>query len=42
LNEKAKGIIKATRKVEGLVKFWEVEPQMHLLTDREPNEAYLT
>ena len=42
LNEKAKGTIKATRKVENLVKFWEVEPQMHLLADREPNEAYLT
>jgi hypothetical protein len=42
LNEKAKGIIKATRKVEELVRLWEVEPQMHLLTDKEPNEAYLT
>ncbi|MEX2232908.1 MAG: putative collagen-binding domain-containing protein [Cyclobacteriaceae bacterium] len=42
LNEKARGIIKATRKVEDLVRFWEVEPHMHLLTDREPNEAYLT
>jgi hypothetical protein len=42
LNEKAKGIIKATRKVEELVRFWEVEPQMHLLTDKDPNEAYLT
>ena len=42
LNDKAKGIIKATRKAEELVKFWEVGPQMDLLTDREPNEAYLT
>lgn len=42
LNEKAKGTIRATRKVESMVKLWEVEPQMHLLIDREPNEAYLT
>src|SRR5690606_13088938 len=42
LNEKSKGTIKATRKAETLVKFWEVEPHMQLLSDREPNEAYLT
>ena len=30
------------RKIETLVKFWEVEPHMELLTDREDNEAYLT
>ena len=42
LNEKARSVIKATRKVEELAKFWEVEPHMSLLSDREANEAYLT
>ncbi len=41
LNDKAKGVIKASRKVEELVKFWEVEPNMGLLSDREENEAYI-
>jgi hypothetical protein len=41
LNEKAVASIKAVRKVESLVKLWEVEPGMNLLTEREENEAYL-
>lgn len=32
----------ATRKAEELVKFWDIEPKMELLSDREPNEAYLS
>jgi len=42
LNEKAQASIKAVRKVETLVKLWEVSPRMDLLSDREENEAYLT
>lgn len=42
LNEKAQATIKSLRKVESLVKMWEVEPQMELLSEREDNEAYLT
>ncbi len=41
LNEKAKASIKAVRKVETLVRLWEVTPRMDLLSDREDNEAYL-
>jgi hypothetical protein len=41
LNKKAVASIKAVRKVESLVKLWEVEPGMDLLTEREENEAYL-
>ncbi len=33
--------LKAARKLESLIKLWEVEPAMNLLTDREENEAYL-
>ncbi len=32
--------IRAARAVESAVKFWDVEPQMELLSDREENEAY--
>jgi hypothetical protein len=42
LNVKAQATIKSLRKVELLVKMWEVEPQMELLSEREENEAYLT
>ena len=31
----------ATRKVESIVKFWNVSPAMELLTRRETDEAYL-
>ena len=37
----SKNCIRATRKVETLVKFWDVEPKLDLLTDRQPDEAYL-
>ena len=41
LNEVAKACIRAARKVESLVKFWDVEPRMDLLEERETDEAYL-
>ncbi|MBN2593375.1 MAG: hypothetical protein JXA81_07705 [Sedimentisphaerales bacterium] len=41
LYPEAKNCITATRKVESKVKFWDVEPRMDLLTDRQPDEAYL-
>lgn len=41
LNEKAQASIQAVRKMETLVKAWELEPQMERLSDREDNEAYL-
>ncbi len=41
INELAQANIRAARKVEELVRFWEIEPQMELLGEREPNEAYL-
>jgi hypothetical protein len=41
LNDLAKGSIKAARILEGLIKFWDITPQMSLLSDRERNEAYL-
>ncbi len=41
LNEKAQASIKAVRKVETLVKFWDVTPRMDLLSEREENEAYI-
>jgi hypothetical protein len=41
LNDFAKGAIKAARILESKIKFWDITPQMELLTDRESNEAYL-
>ncbi len=41
LNDFAKGSIKAARMLESLIKFWEITPQMGLLSNRESNEAYL-
>jgi len=41
LNDFAKGSIKAARILEGLIKLWDVTPQMGLLSDRQSNEAYL-
>lgn len=41
LYPEAKNCISATRKVESKVKFWDVEPRMDLLTDRQSDEAYL-
>jgi len=37
----AKNCISATRKVETKVKFWDVEPRLDLLTNRQSDEAYL-
>jgi hypothetical protein len=41
LNDLAKASIQAARLLEGQIKFWEITPHMELLSDREPNEAYL-
>ncbi len=41
LNDFAKGSIKAARILESLIKFWDITPQMDLLSNRESNEAYL-
>jgi hypothetical protein len=41
LNDFAKGSIKAARLLESQIQFWEITPQMSLLSDRESNEAYL-
>ncbi len=41
LNDIAKSCIKAARIVEDSVKFWQVEPRMDLLGDRDTDEAYL-
>ena len=37
----AKNCMSATRKVETRVKFWDVEPRLDLLADRQSDEAYL-
>lgn len=41
LNDKAVACIKAARKLESLIPLWTVDPADNLLSDREPNEAYL-
>ena len=41
LNDFAQASIKAARILESLMKFWDITPQMDLLSDRESNEAYL-
>jgi len=41
LNEKAKASIKAARLLETEIKFWDIEPQMELLSDKQANEAYI-
>ena len=41
LNDFAKGSIKAARLLEERMKFWDIAPQMDLLSDRKENEAYL-
>ncbi|PIY41649.1 MAG: hypothetical protein COY42_17035 [Armatimonadetes bacterium CG_4_10_14_0_8_um_filter_66_14] len=41
LNDFAKASIQAARLLEGRIKFWDITPQMELLSDRAPNEAYL-
>ena len=41
LSEPAIASIKSVRKLEKLVKLWDVEPANHMLRDREADEAYL-
>ena len=41
LSEPAKASLRAGRKLESLIRLWEIEPANHLLGDREKNEAYL-
>jgi hypothetical protein len=41
LSEPAVAAIKGARKLESLIKLWDVEPANHLLSDRADNEAYL-
>ena len=41
LNDLAKGCIRAARILESQIQFWDIEPHMDLLSDRENNEAYL-
>lgn len=41
LNEKARSAIQAARKLESLIKMWELSPREDLLSEREENEAYL-
>lgn len=42
LNEKAKASIRAMRLLESKIRLWNIEPQMQLLTERQPNEAYVS
>ncbi len=42
LNELSQACIRSARMVETQIKFWDVEPRMDLLDNRESNEAYLT
>jgi len=41
LNKISQACIRAARKVETIVKLWDVEPHPELLCDRAPNAAYL-
>jgi len=41
LCEISKNCIRATRKVESLVPFWNLTPKLELLTDRQADEAYV-
>jgi len=41
LNAISQACIRSARKIESLIRFWDVEPQMALLHDRKENEAYL-
>ena len=41
MNDVARACIRAARKVESLVKFWDIEPCMDLLEGREEDEAYV-
>jgi len=41
LNDKAVAALRAARKLESRIPLWTVRPANELLSDREPNEAYL-
>ncbi|MDP6779418.1 MAG: hypothetical protein QGI83_21875 [Candidatus Latescibacteria bacterium] len=41
LNDHARASIEAARLLEKSISFWDVTPHMELLSDRDPNEAYL-
>lgn len=41
LSASAVASLHAARKLESLVKLWDLQPANHLLSDRAPNEAYL-
>ncbi len=41
LSDLAKGSLQAARKLESLIRLWDVEPANHRLSDRAVNEAYL-
>ena len=41
LYPEAKNCMTATRKVETKIKFWDVKPRLDLLTNRQPDEAYV-
>lgn len=41
LNGTAIACIRAARKVESLIKFWDIEPHLELLSNRQEDEAYL-
>lgn len=41
INDKAVACIRAARKLESLIPLWSVRPANDLLSDRQPNEAYL-
>lgn len=41
LNDKAVACIRAARKLESLIPLWSVEPNAELLSDCDPNEAYV-
>ena len=42
LNDRAKATIKAARLLESVIRFWDIEPHMELLKERQSNEAYLS
>jgi hypothetical protein len=41
LNERAKACIQAARVLEDHIRLWDVQPHLELLSDRQPNEAFL-
>jgi len=41
LNDKAVACLKAARKLESVFRMWDIQPANHLLSGRDPNEAYL-